>query len=211
MITIENFIEKHPGLETVSDDIKIALKYLVSSFSQGGGLFVCGNGGSAADSLHIVGELQKSFNNPRSLSFEQKQRFKGLEDEEFLVNNLENGLRAHSLVSEIALITAVSNDIGADLIFAQQVWACGTTNDILLCISTSGNSRNVVLAAESAKAKGMKIISLTGENTKSKLNRISDVCIKVPTSETYKVQEYHIQIYHFICLLLEERFFKCVH
>lgn len=94
MITIENFIEKHPGLETVSDDIKIALKYLVSSFSQGGGLFVCGNGGSAADSLHIVGELQKSFNNPRSLSFEQKQRFKGLEDEEFLVNNLENGLRA---------------------------------------------------------------------------------------------------------------------
>ena len=77
MITIENFIEKHPGLETVSDDIKIALKYLVSSFSQGGGLFVCGNGGSAADSLHIVGELQKSFNNPRSLSFEQKQRFKG--------------------------------------------------------------------------------------------------------------------------------------
>ena len=117
MITIENFIEKHPGLETVSDDIKIALKYLVSSFSQGGGLFVCGNGEVFADSLHIVGELQKSFNNPRSLSFEQKQRFKGLEDEEFLVNNLENGLRAHSLVSEIALITAVSNDIRGGLDF----------------------------------------------------------------------------------------------
>ena len=101
MITIENFIEKHPGLETVSDDIKIALKYLVSSFSQGGGLFVCGNGGSAADSLHIVGELTEEFLIiQRSLSFEQKQRFKGLEDEEFLVNNLENGLRAHRLVSE---------------------------------------------------------------------------------------------------------------
>lgn len=208
MITIQTLVEKQPELASCANDINQALEYLVQSFSNEGALYVCGNGGSASDSLHIVGELQKSFNRLRRLTLDQRSKFKGLEDEGFLVENLENGLKAHSLVSEIALITATSNDNGADLIFAQQVWACGGQRDVLLCLSTSGNSRNVVLAAETAKAKGMKIISLTGQRQDSKLSKISDVCIKVPSLETYRIQEYHIEIYHFICLVLEERFFK---
>lgn len=208
MIDLQTFIGKHPDLVNCFEDIELAIEYMITSYSKGGALYVCGNGGSASDSLHIVGELQKSFNRTRKLTTDQGKLFKGLPNREFLVENLENGLRAYSLVSEVALITAISNDTGADLIFAQQVWACGEGNDVLLCLSTSGNSRNVVLAAETAKAKGMKVISLTGERLTSKLNAISDVCIKVPSTETYRIQEFHIQIYHFICLVLEEKFFK---
>lgn len=112
-----------------------------------------------------------------------------------------------SLVSEAAMLTAMSNDVGADLCFAQQVWSLGQTNDVLFCISTSGNSRNVVLAAETAKAKGMKVVSLIGLNPNAKLIQYSDVVIMVPSQLTYRVQEYHLPVYHFMCLMLESEFF----
>lgn len=208
MFSIQDLVNRHPELKDCSEDICKSIQILKSAFSSGRALYVCGNGGSASDSLHIVGELQKSFVKARELTCQQKEMFSGLLNSQYLIQNLENGLRAHSLVSEISLITAISNDTGSDLIFAQQVWACGNKEDVLLCLSTSGNSRNVVLAAETAKAKGMKVISLTGANESSQLNHLSDVCIKAPSTHTYRVQEFHLVIYHFICLILEEEFFE---
>ena len=204
---IESFKTDNPTLMDSLPSIFNALDLIKGSFKASGKLLVCGNGGSASDSMHIVGELQKSFNLGRPLSDEEKGKFAHLIDGTYLASNLTGGLPAVSLVSEVSLMTAMSNDVGADLCFAQQVWSLGRSSDVLLCISTSGNSCNVVLAAETAKAKGMKVVSLIGFNPNARLIQYSDVVIMVPSQLTYRVQEYHLPVYHFMCSMLESEFF----
>ena len=169
---------------------------------------MCGNGGSASDALHIVGELMKSFVLPRRLDEAACQAIKAVsgEDGDLLCQNLQGALPAIALVNETSLTTAYSNDVAPDMIFAQQVFGYGNAGDVLLGISTSGNSRNVVLAAKVARAKGVGVISLTGE-TGGALRALSDVTVAVPERETYRVQELHLPVYHALCLILEEEFF----
>ena len=168
---------------------------------------MCGNGGSAADSEHIVGELMKKFKKPREIEsvIAKKLATFGTEGEK-LAGVLEGALPAISLTSHIALSTAFANDKEPTAAFAQQVYGLGVCGDVLICISTSGNSENCYLAAITAKAKWIKVISLTGK-TEGKLSSVSDVTVFAPETETYKVQEFHLPIYHALCAMLEEEFF----
>lgn len=194
--------ERYPDLLPIKNSIIEALELLINSYKKGGKLLICGNGGSAADCEHIVGELMKGFILKRELKDDLKKK---IADDE-LSNVLQYGLPAISLVSHTALSTAFSNDQLPEAVFAQQVLGYGMENDILLCISTSGNSKNCVLAAKVAKAKELKVISLTGMKD-SKLSSLSDVTIKAPEVDTFKIQEYHLPIYHALCLALENEFF----
>ena len=198
---------RYPKLSVCRDDIYKAAIMLIEMYKHDGRLMVCGNGGSAADALHIVGELLKGFVNPRRLTDSEIRDFEAkLGECSYLTDNLQKALPAVSLVSETALITAYSNDMAADLAFAQQVYGQGAAGDTLMGISTSGNSGNVIYAAQTARVKNIKVISLTGESG-GKLKDISDVCIRVPETETYKIQELHLPVYHTICLALEYEFF----
>lgn len=205
---IKELISRYPNLNDIKPNILQAIDILKSTTANGGKYLVCGNGGSAADSDHIVGELMKGFVLDRKIENEIQLSLRSLFslDADYLINNLQQGIPAISLSSHTALTSAFSNDKAADLIFAQQVLGYGQRKDILLAISTSGNSKNVIHAAQIAKVLGMKIISLTGENG-GKLRELSDVLINVPEKETFKVQELHLPIYHAICLVLENEFF----
>ena len=169
---------------------------------------MAGNGGSAADAEHIVGELMKGFVNPRKLEAEYSDALITVNKElgRVLSENLQGALPAIALDGHLALTTAYLNDCEPLLCFAQQVNGYGRKSDVFLGISTSGNSRNILYAATVAKAKGMKVIGLTGEKD-SKLSEISDTCIRVPETETYKIQELHLPVYHCLCLMLEDTFF----
>ena len=188
--------------------IAAALKLLVASYDAGGSMLVCGNGGSAADCEHIVGELMKGFCLPRSLSAHDRDRLTAIcgDDAARLGEKLQYGLPALSLVSHSSLITAIANDLDGDLIFAQQVWAMGKANDVLLAISSSGNSDNILLAAKTARAKNMAVIGLTGAGG-GKLAPLCDVLIDVPSNDVASVQEMHLPIYHEICRQLESHYF----
>ena len=205
---IEELISRYPKLSNIKLNIIKAIEIMKNSTINGGKYLICGNGGSAADSDHIVGELMKGFILDREIASEIEKDIKKLfsSDADYLINNLQQGIPAISLASHTALTSAFSNDKAADLIFAQQVLGYGQEKDVLLAISTSGNSKNVIHAAQIAKVLGMKIISLTGENG-GKLRELSDVLINVPEKETFKVQELHLPIYHIICLVLENEFF----
>lgn len=205
---IHNLLDRYPALSLMEQNLIESIEILSSCFAQEGKLLVCGNGGSAADSLHIVGELMKSFANKRSITPSLQSKLKELFPEEanYYISNLEGALPAISLVNEVSLMTAFGNDRENDLSFAQQVLGLGKEGDILFCISTSGNSPNVIHAAKIAKVMGMTVISLTGESG-GKLEDISDLCLAVPATITHHVQEYHLPIYHCICLALEEEFF----
>ncbi len=205
---IEQLIERYPKLVMCREDILKAYNILESAYSGGRKLLVAGNGGSASDSEHIVGELMKEFRLKRKIYADQVDAMKQIDAEmgEVLANNLQGALPAICLTGHSSLSTAFMNDANADLIFAQQVNGYGKTNDVYLGISTSGNSKNVCYAAITAKAKGMKVIGLTGQNS-SKLSALADVCIQVPEKETYKIQELHLPIYHCLCLMLENHFF----
>ena len=189
-------------------DIWQAYELLETAYSNGGKLLVCGNGGSASDSEHIVGELMKEFKLKRKVYGEQAVALKNIDADmgQVLADNLQGALPAISLTGHSALQTAFMNDAVPELVFAQQVNGYGNTNDVFLGISTSGNSKNVLYAAVTAKSKGLKIIGLTGAND-NKLMAFSDDCIRVPETETYKVQELHLPVYHCLCLMLEEKFF----
>jgi D-sedoheptulose 7-phosphate isomerase len=181
---------------------------LSACFRNGGKLLVCGNGGSAADSEHIVGELMKGFVLRREIPEDLKARLRESQpaDAEHLISHLQCGLPAISLVSHTALLTAFANDSAADLCLAQQVLGYGKAGDVLLAISASGRSRNVVYAAEVAQAIGVKVIGLTGQGG-GKLARLCDCLLDAPETETYKIQELHSPIYHTLCLALENEFF----
>ena len=188
--------------------IAAALKLLIASYDASGSLLICGNGGSAADCEHIVGELMKGFCLPRSLSAQDRDRLTAIcgDDAARLGEKLQYGLPALSLVSHSSLITAIANDLDGDLIFAQQIWAMGRATDVLLAISTSGNSENILLAAKTARAKNMMVIGLTGAGG-GKLARLCDLLIDVPSNDVASIQEMHLPIYHEICRRLESHYF----
>ena len=181
---------------------------LISCYQRQGKLLVCGNGGSAADAEHIVGEMMKGFCLPRSLSDDDKARLASVagDDTELLATKLQYGLAALSLVSHSALITATANDQDGQLIFAQQVWGIGQAGDVLLAISTSGNSQNVLLAAKAARAKNILVVGLTGASGR-RLAEICDIAIKAPSDQVAEIQEMHLPIYHHICASVEAHFF----
>lgn len=205
---VDLLIERYPKLEVCREDIIKAYLLLEESYDNGGKLLIAGNGGSAADSEHIVGELMKGFKMPRHLKTDFKEKLINENKElgQVLADNLQGALPAIALVGHSALSTAYMNDCEPLLCFAQQVNGFGREKDVFLGISTSGNSKNVIYAAVTAKAKGMKVIGLTGEKD-SKLSEIADVCIKTPSCETYMIQEYHLPIYHCISLMLEDNYF----
>ena len=205
---LDLLISRYPELETCREDIYQTYLTLEKAYACGGKLLVCGNGGSAADAEHMVGELMKAFVLDRKLDSGLCEKMRAVDPEmgAVLAENLQGALPAVALDGHIALSTAYMNDCEPLLCFAQQVNGFGAAGDALLGITTSGNSKNVLYAAVTAKAKGMKVIGLTGER-ESKLSDLADVCIRVPRQETYQVQELHLPVYHTLCLMLEERFF----
>lgn len=206
---LEALINRYPILSICKNDIFNAFKILKECYSKKGKLLICGNGGSAADSEHIVGELMKGFKKKRPLPNMIAEKLKAIDAEkgEVLTHNLQGALPAIALDNFPALNTAYINDCAPLLCFAQQVYGFGQSDDVLWCISTSGNSQNIIYAAITAKSKGMKIIGLTGK-TESSLSKISDCCIRVPETETYLIQELHLPVYHCLCLMLEDEFFN---
>ena len=205
---IDLLVERYASLESARNDIVAAYLLLEESYENGGKLLVAGNGGSAADAEHIVGELMKGFKLPRKpeADFAEKLVEENQELGSVLAENLQGALPAIALDGHPALSTAYMNDCEPLLCFAQQVNGYGKSGDVFLGISTSGNSKNVLFAATTAHAKGMKVIGLTGAKD-SKLKEMSDVCIKAPQTETYMIQELHLPIYHCLCLMLEDQFF----
>lgn len=212
MITMEihlnHLIDRYPKLIVCKEDIWQAYKILETAYQQGRKLLVCGNGGSASDSEHIVGELMKEFKLKRKIYGNQAAALKDINPElgQVLADNLQGALPAISLTGHSALQTAYMNDAVPELVFAQQVNGYGKPEDVFLGISTSGNSKNVLYAAVTAKSKGLKVIGLTGAK-ENKLMQFADVCIRVPETETYKIQELHLPVYHCLCLMLEQKFF----
>lgn len=205
---IELLVERYPSLAPIKDNIVAAYLLLAESYQNGGKLLIAGNGGSAADAEHMVGELMKSFKLRRKVENDFAQKLV-VEDQELgkvLAENLQGALPAIALDGHLSLSTAYMNDCEPLLCFAQQVNGFGRPGDVFVGISTSGNSKNVLYAAVAARAKGMKVLGLTGAND-SKLKELSDVCIQVPQTETYMVQELHLPIYHCLCLMLEDKFF----
>ena len=198
-VKIDELIKDYPALEDCRGSLA------------GGKLITCGNGGSAADALHIVGELMKGFALPRKIEnfkpeFIQRAQELFPADVEYFKANLQGTLPAVSLVGETSLLTAFSNDVSPHLIFAQQIFGLGRSGDVLLAISTSGNSDNVLFAVEVAKIMGIKVVALTGQRG-GRLRHLSDVSVCVPANSSYKIQEFHLPIYHMICLAAENEFF----
>lgn len=205
---IDVLIERYPQLSCIADDLYSSYKLIEDSYKKGGKLLIAGNGGSAADAEHIVGELMKGFKLPRKVEDTFAASLCHINEElgSVLAQNLQGALPAIALDGHPALSTAYMNDCEPLLCFAQQVNGYGKESDVFLGISTSGNSKNVLYAAVTARAKGMKVIGLTGAKD-SKLEQMSDVCIKVPQTETYMIQELHLPVYHCLCLMLENEFF----
>ena len=203
---IEELVKRYPVLESIKDQIGDAYRLLEACYENGGKLLIAGNGGSAADSDHIVGELMKGFVKRRPVSAKLAKALKQTDRGAELAKKLQGGLPAIALTNHAALSSAFANDVDGTLSYAQQVNGYGKAGDIFLGISTSGNAENVMYAAVTAKAKGLKVIGLTGK-TGGKLAKIADVSIIVPEQETYKIQELHLPIYHALCLMLEDRFY----
>lgn len=205
---LDELIERYPILSGQRDNIIRVYKILEESYSNNGKLLVAGNGGSAADSEHIVGELMKSFIKPRNLNVKLKDKLKSIDEKlgEVLANNLQGALPAIAVTGHVGLSTAYLNDCNPLLSFAQQVNGFGNEGDVFLGISTSGNSENILFALVTAKAKGMKTVGLSGRDG-GKMKEYCDDIIIVPENETFKIQELHLPIYHALCLMLEERFF----
>ncbi|WP_217595124.1 SIS domain-containing protein [Cohnella sp. GbtcB17] len=205
---LSSLTEKYPELKACLGDIREAYRLLRECYAGGGKALLCGNGGSAADCEHIVGELMKGFASPRPLPAARREMLIAAwpEDGAYLADHLQGALPAISLVSQSALATAYTNDVRADMVFAQQVHGYGRPGDALIGLSTSGSSANVVRATQVAKALGLRTIALTGAGG-GELGRLADVCVRVPFERTPDVQERHLPIYHALCLLLEEAFF----
>ena len=205
---IEHLIDRYPKLIVCREDIIKAYEILEKAYSSGRKLLVSGNGGSASDSEHIVGELMKEFKLKRRVYGAQAAALKEIDPElgQTLADGLQGALPAISLTGHSSLTTAFMNDAMPELVFAQQVNGYGKPGDVYLGISTSGNSKNVLYAAVNAKAKGLHVIGLTGSH-ENKLMKYADVCIRVPEIETYKIQELHLPVYHCLCLMLEDKFF----
>lgn len=206
---IDLLVKSYPALASISETILQVIKVIGEAYEAGSKLLICGNGGSATDSEHIACELMKAFVLPRTLKEDDINKLQniGISDWEEIAVNLQRGLPAIALTAHSALISAIANDISQSMVYAQQVYVLGKPGDVLLCISTSGNSENVIMAAKVAQSFGLKTIGLTGSRS-SILESYCDITIKVPCTETYQVQEYHLPVYHTICLMLESYFFS---
>lgn len=204
----DELIKRHPALSECLGDIYKAYNQLIQTYRQGGKLLVFGNGGSAADAEHIVGELMKGFLKKRPVEGQRREELCAQDQElgEFLADRLQTALPALALTTHSALFTAFSNDVDADLVFAQQVYGLARKEDLVMGISTSGNSRNVVLGLYTAKMMGIQTLGLTGE-TGGKIKKVSHVTICVPAASTPVVQEYHLPVYHALCAAVEDYFF----
>lgn len=202
--------KRYPALAVCEAEIGKALDFMERTYRGSGKLLLCGNGGSHADCDHIVGELMKSFVLPRRPLAEDvenvKSRF-GEQDAQKFAASLQRAVPAISLPSQGAVLSAYGNDVRADMGYAQLVYGYGRPGDLLLVLSTSGNSENVVNAAKAAKAFGLSVVAFTGKNA-CRLDGICDVVLKAPETETYRVQEYHLPIYHYLCMELEKRLFS---
>lgn len=203
---INDFIRSFPELNCCSGQIRKSVIMLKETFANGGKLLVCGNGGSAADAEHISGELLKGFLKKRPLSAGLSQKIKAVSGGAEWVEQLQGSLPVISLVNNAAVISAIGNDLSFDLVYAQQVLGYGAAGDSLLAISASGSSVNVIRGVIIAKSMGLKTIGLTGRSGGS-LKDLTDVTIRAPAEETYRIQEYHLPIYHLLAAMLEEEFF----
>ena len=205
----EELFERYPELLACEADIDRALALMIETYENGGKILVCGNGGSCSDAQHIVGELMKGFLLKRPMSAAQKKAFEaalGAEEAEAFASRLQRGLPAIALDGQSALMTAYLNDADPDYVYAQEVFGYGKKEDLLIGISTSGNSKNVVLAMKAAKALGIRGIALTGAK-ESKLSALATATVRVPSTETFKIQELHLPVYHYLCAAIEEKFF----
>ncbi len=205
---LDLLIERFPVLTGCRQRIENACAVLLTSFRAGGKLLVCGNGGSAADAEHIVGELMNRYLLRRPMPPEEAERLTAVagDDAAMFAEHLQKALPAIALVSQAALATAVANDAPPELLFAQQVYGYGAASDVLMALSTSGNSRNVVCALRVAHHVGMRTIGLTGD-TGGAMRELCDVHIGVPATVTYQIQELHLPVYHTICAVVENEFF----
>ena len=205
---LRTLIDRYPPLAPVRDEVEKLADAICNAYRCGGKVLTAGKGGSGADAEHIVGELMKGFCKRRPLSDAHKAALAAADPVRgaHLGSVLQQGLPAICLTNHPALSTAFANDCDPNAVFAQQVWGYGAEGDILIVISTSGNAENLMLAVTAAHAKGMKVALLTGENG-GKLAPVCDFVLRVPAKETYQVQEYHLPIYHALCLLVEDEFF----
>jgi D-sedoheptulose 7-phosphate isomerase len=205
----DELFERLPQLEPCRSSIGDAFNLLRGCYAKGGKVLVCGNGGSAADSEHIVGELMKGFLLKREISSEAVEKIKSRfpNDYEYLAGRLQGALPAISLVNQSALSSAFINDVAADMVFAQQVYGYAADGDVLIGISTSGNARNIINAVKIAASFGVKTIGMTGKEGGA-LKELCDVTIHAPDISTYRIQEYHLPVYHALCAMLEAEFFK---
>lgn len=191
--------ERYPQLKECQADIEKAITMILDTYCRGGKVLVCGNGGSAADCEHIVGELMKGFQSKRTVTDPRIP--------EALRAGLQGALPAISLPSQCGILSAFVNDVDPEMMYAQLVYGYGKEGDLLIGLSTSGNSKNVVKAVEVAKCLGVKTLSMTGSR-ESKLSKLSDVTIQVPETETYKIQELHLPVYHHLCAEVEKAMFE---
>lgn len=205
---IDNLIERYPILAVCREKLITAYLVMEECYEHDGKLLIAGNGGSAADSEHMAGELMKRFKTSRPVTPEFAERLKDVDPVrgKELAQNLEQGLMAIPLVAHEALSTAYINDVDGLGVFAQQLFGFGRRGDVFLGISTSGNSKNIMSATVVARALGIKVIGLTGA-TGGELAEIADVAVRVPQTESYMIQELHLPVYHCWCLMLEDRFF----
>ncbi len=205
---LELLLARYPQLSSCQDEIRSAFDLLADCYDRGGCVFTCGNGGSAADAEHMVGELLKGFLLKRPLSEDDRKELQQIsqDDGAFLADHLQYGLRAVCLMSQVAIASATANDQGGDLGAAQQLFALGQPGDVLVAFSTSGNARNVAYAALVAKQRGLKVIGMSGQSG-GRLSTLADTCIHAPALETYLIQEFHLPIYHCLCMMLEARYF----
>lgn len=204
-----SLMERYPVLQVCREEIQKAVDLWCKAYENGGKLLLCGNGGSCADAQHIAGELMKGFLKKRPLTGEQKASMQRNypELDESVPNKLQRALPAVVLSDATVLNSAFANDVDPCLVYAQQTLGLGTAGDVLVCLSTSGSSQNVVEAAKVAKSIGLSVVALTGSSG-GRLKEIADVCITVPAVETYQVQELHLPVYHCLCAAVEAHFFE---
>jgi phosphoheptose isomerase len=203
---LDELAVRHPELAACAESVHEAFGLLAACFRADGKLLICGNGGSAADAEHIVGELMKGMKTARALPARLLERLPPTDDGQYLAARLEPALPAISLVSQASLISAIGNDTAADVVFAQQVLGYGRPGDVLWAISTSGRARNVLLAAITARAAGLRVLAMTGADGLP-LGGPADVWLRVPTADTAVAQELHLPVYHALCAALEAEFF----
>ncbi len=205
---LKELMERYPSLGECRADIERAGDLMMETYRAGGKIMVCGNGGSCADSDHIVGELMKGFLQLRPIKGDERERLAqaiGVDGED-VVSKLQGGIPAISLPAQAAVLSAFANDVDASLVYAQLVYGYARKGDLLIALSTSGNSKNVVSAAKVARAVGISTLALTGSR-ESKLSKLSDCTVRVPETETFKVQELHLPIYHYLCAYMENEIF----